>query len=124
MPPGFCRIGSTGESPLVTTVETAKVWTSATSNVHGGVTGAAPAERGVPPVPGCRRNAIFFPSGDHAGMESREVDGAMNRMGWSCVYRPIKLCSVRLDTNARVRPSGDHVGDSLELRAKNSICAG
>jgi hypothetical protein len=37
---------------------------------------SASGDRGVPPVPGCRRNAIFFPSGDQIGDESREVDGA------------------------------------------------
>ena len=41
----------------------------------------ASGERGVPPVPGWRKNAIFRPSADQAGCESREVDGAMNRIG-------------------------------------------
>ena len=51
----------------------------------------ANGDRGVPPLPGWRRNASFFPSGDHAGRESREVDGAMNRMGRSGVNSPMKL---------------------------------
>jgi hypothetical protein len=35
----------------------------------------------VPPVPGWRKNAILFPSTDQTGCESRDVEGAMNRIG-------------------------------------------
>jgi len=36
---------------------------------------------GAPPVPGRRTNATRVPSGDQRGEESREVDGASQRMG-------------------------------------------
>src|SRR5262245_14900393 len=58
------------------------------------------------------------------GIESRDVDGAMNRMEWPGVNKPIKLWSVRSDTNASVCPSGDQVGASLVPRAETASCAG
>ena len=81
MLPGFWRIGSTGALPLVTAVVIAIDCTSATWIVQGNGSGRVIGDRGVPPVPGCRRNAILRPSGDQAGEESREVDAAMNRIG-------------------------------------------
>src|SRR5690349_12695490 len=84
MPPGFWTIGSMG-SPLVIAV-TAGIsvalgaWTSAIRTDHG-VSVRASGDRGVPPVPGGRRNATFFPSSDQTGEVSRDVDGAMNRIG-------------------------------------------
>ena len=57
---------------------------------------------GVPPTPGCRRNASLFPSGDHIGIESRDVDGATNRIARPGENNPMKLWSARSDTNARV----------------------
>src|SRR5213593_3159429 len=110
-------MGSTGMSPLVTAAAAFKDSTSATKIFHG-KSARARGERGVPPAPGCRRNAILRPSADQAGNESRDVEGATKRIGWSGpANNPIKLWSPRLETNARVFPSGDHNGDSLEPRA-------
>ena len=53
------------------------------------------------------------------------MDGARYRIGWSVpVNSAMKLWSPRSDTNASVRPSGDHAGDSLVPRAKNADSAG
>ena len=119
MPPGFWRIGSTGDWPLVIAVVTegAAFSISATRICHGDGSFRASGRRGAPPVPGWRRNAIFRPSADQAGEVSRDVEAAMNRIGSPDVYNPMKLWSVRSDTNASVRPSGDHAGDSLVPRA-------
>src|SRR5436190_12063338 len=73
----------------------------------------ANGDRGVPPFPGWRRKAILRPSTDHTGCVSRDVEGAIKRIGWSGINRPMKLWSVRFETNASVLPSGDHVGDSI-----------
>src|SRR3979490_1734006 len=99
MPPGFRRIGSTGAGPLLSTVITGTSpdpprpveATSPTRIDHGKVSVGANGGRGAPPAPGCRRNAIFLPSGDHMGRESRDVDGATNRIGCPAVYNPMKL---------------------------------
>src|SRR5215831_8561556 len=85
IPPGFWTIGSIGDSPLVTTavagIVSARVDPiSATMRLHG-VSFRAIGDRGVPPVPGWRRNAIFRPSIDQTGCVSRDVEGAMNRTG-------------------------------------------
>src|SRR5262245_4742804 len=88
------------------------VSTSTTRISHGESTRAS-GDRGVPPAPGWRKNAILRPSGDQTGEESRDVDGARNQMGLPGLNNPIKLWSPRFDTNASVRPSGDHSGEPL-----------
>ena len=98
MPPGFCRIGSTGLSPLVTAVTTEKLLRfslfadsrSAMRIIHGKSVRAS-GGRGAPPLPGWRKKAIFRPSDDQAGNESREVDGAIKRIGRSGLNSPMKL---------------------------------
>src|SRR2546430_17383958 len=116
-------MGSTGISPLVAAVTVFRDSRSATTIFHGKSTRAS-GERGVPPVPGWRRKAILRPSADHAGNESREVEGATKRIDRSTpVNNPIKLWSPRLEPNASVFPSVDHVGDSLE-RAASNACLG
>src|SRR5436190_12916471 len=127
MPPGFCTIGSIGLPLLAATTMGAlplelMLPTSATSISHGDSIGAI-GDCGVPPIPGCRRKTIFFPSGDHEGSESREVEGAMNRTGCPDVKMPMKLWSVRSEINAMDFPSGDHRGASLVPRTKNACCA-
>ena len=69
-----------GFSPLVTAVVAFNDSASATMTFHG-FSNRASGDRGVPPVPGCRRNAIFRPSGDQSGNVSLDVDGAMKRIG-------------------------------------------
>ena len=56
-------------------------------------------------------NAIRVPSGDHVGLVSRSTLGAMYFT--VCVftsYTAMKLCVVRLLTNATLVPSGDQRG--------------
>src|SRR6185295_15480809 len=95
IPPGFCTIGSTG-LPLLTAATVGALpvllmlLTSATSISHGASLRES-GDCGVPPVPGWRRNTIFRPSGDHDGSASREVEGAMNRIGCPGVNNPMKL---------------------------------
>src|SRR5215470_17710756 len=85
IPLGFCKIGSTGDSPLVITLiaGTFSVFdpcTSATITSHGDSVRAS-GDRGFPPLPGWRKKAILRPSIDQTGCESRDVDGAMKRIG-------------------------------------------
>src|SRR5215475_9447044 len=68
---GFWTIGSIGDSPLVTTAVAGIVFVRAdpilaTMRLYG-VSFRANGDRGVPPVPGWRRNAIFRPSIDQTG---------------------------------------------------------
>src|SRR5262249_41086692 len=94
-PPGLRRMRSTG-LPLVQT-DVASMSLSSPSRfvpaimIAHGDSASASGERGVPPAPGCRRNAILLPSGDQTGDESREVDGATYRIGRPGTKSAMKL---------------------------------
>src|SRR5689334_1252201 len=98
-------------SPLVATVVASSGDATSATMIDHDCCGSSSGDRGAPPAPGERTNAIFRPSSDHTGSSSRVVFGLMYAIGRPDVNSPMKLWSPRFDTNASVLPSGDHAGD-------------
>src|SRR5712691_4738503 len=79
-PPRTRGSESASVSPLIQTSRAVPLAGSPTQIAHGDG-GSSSGDRGTPPRPGWRTNAIALPSGDHVGTRSRDVDGARYRIG-------------------------------------------
>src|SRR5882672_1385424 len=79
-PPRTGGSESTSVSPLFQTSRAVPLAGSPTQIAQGSGCRSS-GDRGTPPRPGRRTNAIDVPSGDHVGARSRDVDGARYRIG-------------------------------------------